>query len=86
MFGVYRGKNPERPYDDSDHEACANHLMEAEAIKGDKSLMRHVDKKLKEKAGAITSIAQLRSMAQDDGSDPSTKSPARRNIEAADKD
>jgi len=54
----YRGKDA--TYDGHDHEGMADVLLEAEAIKADKGVMKGVQKHLKGKMKAITSIQGLR--------------------------
>ncbi len=63
-YSTYRGKDYAH-YDEGDHARMADTLMEAEAIKGDKKVMKGVHKHLKSRAKAISSISALRQVAQD---------------------
>ena len=82
-------KGPDAYHSAEDHDDMADTLMEAEAIKGDPKVMSEVQKRLKERAGHITSIAGLRkkasAMEENDGNDPDLETPAKRTRTASDR-
>lgn len=60
----------EMKMDDYEIERCAKTLIEAEAIKGDPDKMEKIQKHLKKMKKEISSIEDLRSVAQEkDGED-----------------
>lgn len=62
-YSCYRGKGAN--YDEHDHARMAEVLLEAEAIKGDKGVMKGVQKHLQKQSKAIKSIQDLRKVAQE---------------------
>lgn len=79
-YRTYKGRDAY--HSSEDHDQMCDTLMEAEAIKSDPKVMTEVNKRLKERAGHITSIAGLRkkasSLEDNDGNDPALETPARK--------